>query len=170
VYRTYLEEVRKEKGETGVGIFQPPATEQEIIELRRNSSAELGSDIPHGYGDFLRITNGYCFNGVCIYASRRIRVDLGHRTYDIPGFVESTLEWRSMDDDSADLLVFGDSSLDIYVYDLVKKAYRVQDRGASDMVEAVYGSFDELMTHALWTGLPPDLRAKFPPRPKGERL
>jgi hypothetical protein len=79
--------------------------------LRRGSLAELASDIPVGYADFLTITNGLCFGGLCIYATRRIRVDLGHRTYDIEGFVEATLVWRSIDDDGADLLVFGEGTL-----------------------------------------------------------
>jgi hypothetical protein len=169
MYRVYLDEIRRCEAEKGLDL-QPPASGQDLLELKRISVSELGSDIPDGYADFLRITNGLEFGGVCIYASRRITVDLGHRTYDIIGFVEATLMWRSMSDDYERLLVFGDSDLDIYVYDLVDKEYRVQDRGASDMVEAVYGSFDELMTHALWTSLTPDLRAKFPPRPKGEHL
>jgi hypothetical protein len=168
MYRTYLEEIRKSEAQDGLDL-QPAASEQDILELRRSSLAELGSDIPQGYADFLRMTNGLEFNGVCIYATRRVVVDLGNYQYDILGFVEATLEWRSMNDDNEHLLVFGDSDLDIYVYDPAAKEYRVQDRGSRDIV-AAYPSFDELMEKALWTGLTPDLRAKFPPRPMGERL
>ncbi|HWX41127.1 MAG TPA: YrhA family protein [Blastocatellia bacterium] len=167
-YRIYLEEIRKWKAQTGRSL-QPPASEQDILELRRSSLAELGTDIPAGYADLLRVTDGLCFGGLCIYATRRVRVDLGHRTYDIEGFVEATLVWRSMDDDGADLLVFGEGDIDIYIYNPANSRYEVQDRGSRDIV-AAYPSFDELMEKALWTGLPPDLRAKFPPRPKGERL
>jgi hypothetical protein len=75
-----------------------------------------------------------------------------------------------MADEGADLLVFGEWDMDIYVYNPANAAaYEVQDRGSRDIV-ATYRTFDELMEKALWTGLPPDLRAKFPPKPKGEHL
>jgi hypothetical protein len=166
MYRAYLEEIRMWEAEKGLDL-QPPASEQDILELRRSSVAGLGSDIPDGYAHFLRITNGLEFNGVCIYATRRTVVDVGTYQYTLGGFVDETLVWRSMNED--DFLVFGESSLDIYIYNPAKSRYEVQDRGAGDVV-AVYSSFDELMEKALWTGLTPDLRAKFPPRPKGEHL
>jgi hypothetical protein len=169
MYRVYLDEILRWRAETGRRP-QPPASDQEILELRERSVAELGSNIPDGYADFLKITNGLFSNGVCTYASRTITVDLENYQYNISGFIEATLMWRSMTEDYEHLLVFADSDLDMYVWDPVEREYRVQDRGASDMVEAVYRSFDELMTHALWTSLPPDLKAKFPNRLKGQHL
>ena len=168
MYRPYVDAIQKEKRDSGVGAFQPPASEREILGLRRRSVAELGSDIPAEYADFLRITNGLMFNGVCIYGSRNAIVDLGHRTYELPGFVESTLEWRSIHD-SEDFLVFADSDLDIYTYNLIKARYEVFDRGARDREIADYSSFDELITDALWTSLTDDLRAKFPGTPPIQR-
>src|SRR5215467_2446765 len=115
VYGAYMEEIRKWEAEKGLDL-QPPASEQEILELRRSAVAELGSDIPDGYAHFLRIINGLQFNGLCIYATRRTVVDVGTYQYTLGGFVDETLVWRSMADEGADLLVFGEGNIDIYVY------------------------------------------------------
>src|SRR5262249_45951369 len=153
MYKPYLEAIWKDERDSGVEMFPLPASEGDILELRRASLSELGTDIPTGYADFLRITNGLFFGGVCIYATRRTRIDPGDYHYDIPGFVESTLEWRSIHNDAEGFLAFGDADLELYTYDLVNAKYEVFDRGARDRLLAQYDSFDELLTEGLWTSL-----------------
>jgi len=168
MYQAYLEAIRKDMKDSGLGKFQPPASEQEILRLRTSSLAEFGTDIPDGYIAFLRITNGLLFGSVCIYASSSLTVDAGTYQYELPGFVESTLEWRSMHDPE-DFLVFAESDMDIYTYNLVSGKYEVFDRGARDRLLATYHSFDGLITDALWTSLPPYLEANFPGSPPVQR-
>ena len=74
-----------------------------------------------------------------------------------------------MADEGADLLVFGEEDLDIYVYNPANSRYEVQDRGSRDII-AAYPFLRCVDGEGALDRAPPDLRAKFPPRPKGEHL
>jgi hypothetical protein len=127
-------------------VPQPPCSEQQIERLREQARAELGDEIPEGYLDFLRLSNGLDWNGVEFFAAETTQAR-GHRTGTIAGFVRANLEYRDVDE-MGDFLVFGFSGMDTYVYDKRNRDYRVQDSVSRDTYET-YPDFDSLMTEVL---------------------
>jgi len=108
--------------------------------LSSRAKAELSAEVPQGYVDFLRVTDGLNWNGLFIYSS--------HDTDDYDhGFVETNLNWRNYEIND-DLIYFADADINSYVYSLRAGEYQILDRPSMD----VYGSFktfDEMIAEAL---------------------
>ena len=62
-------------------------------------------------------------------------------------FVENNLDWRS-DEKRKKYLIFGDSDISLYAYNLVEKRYELQDR-SSGTVLMTFETFDALVAEAL---------------------
>lgn len=49
--------------------MQPPCSDEAVEELRQRAQSVLGAAIPGEYAVFLRIANGFDWNGCVVYAS-----------------------------------------------------------------------------------------------------
>ncbi len=120
--------------------MRPSATEADLVRLSARALAELPIKVPQEYKEFLRIVDGLNFNGLFIYSS--------HNTDDYEhGFVETNLLWRSYEVNE-DSLLFADSDINLYAYNLVEKRYELQDRPSGDVYDS-FNTFDEMITEAL---------------------
>ena len=102
--------------------------------------------MPEAYAGFLRLTDGMNWNGLYVYPSETSPLK-GHPQHRLRGFVETNLGYRE-DDWFADLLVFGDDSLDIYAHRISTGEYQIYDKVPGNLVETV-PSFDALMSASL---------------------
>lgn len=135
-----LEQLKREKERFGK-VWQPPCTEAQINALRQAAQQKLNAELPEQYIRFLRRTNGCNWDGLFIYsaqASEDFEQD----------FVKMNLYYRDVDYFN-DLLVFGDSDMDIYVYHISKGEYQMRDRVPAENISQRYASFDEMMSAAL---------------------
>lgn len=126
--------------------IQPPATEESLARLRQRARDEMGAELPEGYLDFLRLTDGLNWEGLFIYASDRNPV-VGKPTVFMHSFVEDNLDWRSYEPHK-NYLIFADGDISLFVYNLVLGRYEHQDR-SSGTVLRTYDTFDALITEAL---------------------
>lgn len=126
--------------------LQPPATEQALERLRRRTRDELNADLPEGYLDFLRLTDGLVWNGLFLYASESAPI-VGTSDEFMHSFVEDNLNWRSIEMHN-DYLFFGDGDISLYAYNLVLGRYELQDRSSGTVLET-FDTFDGLVTNAL---------------------
>ena len=126
--------------------MQPPASEAELVSLVERAQAELGQKVPAGYEAFLRIADGFDWNGCTIYGSHT-RPLAGYNDRFIQGFVEANLIWRD-DEANEEYLYFADGDISRYGYHLPSKQYQVKDR-QSDTLLKVVPSFDALIERAL---------------------
>jgi hypothetical protein len=145
MYREILQQIQAElqKYET---VPQPPCSEQQIERLREQARMELGDEVPEGYLDFLRLTNGLDWNGTNFFAAETTEVH-SHRPGTIEGFVPANLGYRDVEE-MRDFLVFGSSGMELYVYDKKNRDYLIQDSVSMDTFET-YADFDSLMTEVL---------------------
>ncbi len=111
----------------------PPATEEA---LRRRTRDELNEDVPGGYLDFLRVTDGLMYNGLFLYG-----------TVEENSFVEKNLEWRSYEEHNK-YLIFGDGDISLYALNLITGRYELQDRPSGTVMET-FDTFDALVAEAL---------------------
>ncbi len=126
--------------------LQPPATEASLVRLRQRTHDELSAELPEGYQDFLKRTDGLYFDSLVIYASDR------NPAVDKPGafmqsFIENNLDWRSYEK-RKNYLIFADGDISLYAYNLIEKRYELQDRSSGDVV-SIHGTFEEMITEAL---------------------
>lgn len=142
----------KRRADLGSDI-QPPATEASLAHLRQRTHDDLGAELPEGYLNFLRLTDGLNWEGLFIYASDRNPV-VGKPTVFMHSFVEDNLDWRSYEK-RKNYLIFADGDISLYAYNLVEKRYELQDR-SSGTVLSTYGTFEEMITEALQTILQED--------------
>lgn len=139
MYKQYLEKIEARKKVFGKKM-RPSAAEADLARLSSRSLAELSMDIPQEYKDFLRVMDGLNFDGLFIYST--------HSTDEYQhGFVEMNLIWRSYEVNE-DSLLFADSDINLYAYNLVEKRYELQDRPCGDAYET-FETFDEMITEAL---------------------
>ena len=125
---------------------QSPGSDEEIQRLIERARQELRTELPTGYLDFLRLTNGLDWNGVVIYAADTTPI-AGHPDRIIPDVIEMNLNYRE-DQRFADLLVIGSNGMDLYTYRISTDVYEVYDEVPHELLETL-ATFDELMTKAL---------------------
>ncbi len=130
--------------------IQPPATEEALRRLRQRTQDELGAALPSGYLDFLRVTDGLNWNGLFIYASEKALI-VGEANDFMSPFVDTNLIWRD-NEPNKNYLFFADGEISLYVYNLVKERYELQDRPSGDVIRT-FKTFDEMITKALKASL-----------------
>src|SRR4026209_729318 len=113
MYRELLERIADVQRRLG-NAPQAPSSEAQIERLLERVRAELRTELPIEYLDFLRLTNGLDWNGVVIYASETLPIT-GHPDRFISGIVEMNLNYRE-DPRFEVLLVIGSNGMDLYTY------------------------------------------------------
>lgn len=126
--------------------LQAPATETSLVRLRQRTYDELSAELPEGYQDFLKRTDGLYFDSLVIYASdRNPAVDkLGAF---MQSFIENNLEWRSYEPHK-NYLFFADEDISLYVYNLIEGRYEILDRSSATVV-STHDTFEEMISEAL---------------------
>ena len=125
---------------------QPPCSEAQIGRLSERVSRELRMELPDGYKDFLRCTNGFDWNGVVVFAGETVPV-AAQPDRSISGLVEMNHIYRE-DERFGPLLVFGSDGMHIYAYNGVNRVYEIYDEVPHELVETL-PSFADMIMKAL---------------------
>jgi hypothetical protein len=149
MYQELLRRVAEEQRPFGSSL-QPPATEDQLRLLSERARANLNAELPTEYFDFLRLTNGFDWNGVVIFASDIVPI-ASHPDRSITGIVEMNLNYRD-DPRFEDLLVLGSNGMDLYAYRISTGAYEVYDEVPHELIETL-STFEQLMARALTRSL-----------------
>jgi hypothetical protein len=144
-YHQFLEIIAQEQQEFQQSM-QPPCNPQKLIQLKEQVENQLNCTLPDGYIEFLSITNGLEWNGLQIFASETMPI-VGYTDGKIPGFVDMNLLYRE-NEDCLDLLFFGESGIDSYVYCISTKQYQILDRVSLSLTET-FDSFEMLIYEAF---------------------
>ena len=126
--------------------IQPPATEEALRRLRQKTRDELGADLPEGYLNFLRVTDGLIWNGLFIYSCEKAPI-VGDPGEFMHPFVETNLDWRSYEPHK-NYLFFADGEISLFVYNLAAGRYEIVDRPSETLI-STFDTFDGLITEAL---------------------
>jgi hypothetical protein len=126
--------------------MQPPCRAEDIERLRQRARAELGADLPSGYVEFLGLADGLDWDGLLIYASRTAPLT-GNPQHTVPGLIEANQNWRTYAP-NASLLFFAESGDDVFVYNIGKSQYEINERQSRRLIETL-PSFEELLTEAV---------------------
>jgi hypothetical protein len=127
-------------------MLRAGARADQVDRLRKAALAAFGVELPDEYLAFLVRSNGLDYNGLVIYDCES---SPEHRSSGAfwQGFVSANLIWRDNPANES-LLVFGDSDMELYAYDLRSRSYCSVDKVAHDRVET-YPSFGEMIDQAL---------------------
>ncbi|MDS9397093.1 YrhA family protein [Aphanizomenon flos-aquae NRERC-008] len=148
-YHQFLEIIAQEQQEFQQSM-QPPCNPQKLIQLKEQVENQLNCTLPDGYIEFLSITNGLEWNGLQIFASETMPI-VGCADVKILGFVDLNLIYRE-NEDCLDLLFFGESGIDSYVYCISAKQYQILDRVSLSLTET-FDSFEMLIYEAFQSHL-----------------
>jgi hypothetical protein len=149
MYQELLKRVATEQRQAG-SEPQPPSTDEELQGLVEDARQKLRIDLPAGYLDFLRLSNGFDWNGVVIYAAGTTPI-ASHPDRIIPDIIEMNLNYRE-DPRFADLLVIGSNGMDLYTYRISQNVYDIYDEVPHELLGTL-ATFDDLMTKALTRSL-----------------
>ena len=144
-YDQILEKIAQEQQEFQQSM-QPPCSPKKLIKLKEKVENQLNCTLPDGYIKFLSITNGLMWNGLQIFASETMPI-VGCADVKILGFVDLNLIYRE-NEDCLDLLFFGESGIDSYVYCISAKQYQILDRVSLSLTET-FDSFEMLIYEAF---------------------
>jgi hypothetical protein len=138
-----LRQIAADKASCGYRM-QPPCRQEEIDILRHALASSLRIDIPAGYEDLLRVTNGIDFNGTLIFAAR----NTPH--VNLPGTViEGLMEANDIRRENASqFLIFGESGMEMYAQNLESGGWEVVDQVSLDVCER-FATFDDLAASVL---------------------
>lgn len=146
IYQRLLDQISAMRKQLDLGI-RPGCTAQDLADLQTRARKELGVEIPPGYADFLRQHDGLNWNGLFVYASKTVSATSPGKGVLIEGFMDANLDFRSNGWES-EWMLFGDSSLDLYVFNPAQNKYMICDRTSLDETES-YTSFEEMIAEAL---------------------
>jgi hypothetical protein len=145
------QELLSEALETRQGLGfqpQPACPESEIEALSDKYRRVLGMELPQEYKELLRRVNGFDWNGMVIYASRRGRLQ-GYTDRMIEGLIEANLALRGDEDGMKKYLALGDDGETLYaVHKSSKKKFHVIDIPDSSVVDK-YADCGALFAAAL---------------------
>jgi hypothetical protein len=131
---------QRKAGET----LRTGAHADQLDRLQKAAVAAFGVELPDEYLAFLVRSNGLDYNGLVIYDCES---SPEHRSAGFwQGFVATNRIWRDNPANES-LLVFGDSDMELYAYDLRSRSYCSVDKVAHDRVET-YPSFGEMIDQA----------------------
>jgi hypothetical protein len=145
IYQHFLDQISAKRKEYASSL-QPACSAQDLADLQTRARKELNVEIPRSYTQFLRQLDGLNWNGLFIYASKTVPI-VGYKDRFIDGFIDANLDFRGGGWEN-ELILFGDSNLDLYVYDPSKKKYSARDRVSLDEAES-YASFEQMLTEAF---------------------
>ncbi|WP_408072003.1 YrhA family protein [Butyrivibrio sp. JL13D10] len=147
MWKETLEKVRAQEAGFG-GELNGPASEAEIKKFQEEIS-KVGASVPDEYYDFLRVINGFEYNGYIIYGIDEELLD-GATAKGTTGFLLQRKVWEETS--SGEYTYLGEGSMDLYAYGVETKKFYVLDNGSDDVMEE-FDSFDELleriMSHSL---------------------
>ena len=144
-YKALLEKIAKSNASRGHQM-QPPASEKEIELLRKESKSKLGYALGKEHEIFLRLHNGFNFNGYSIYATK-ISPIAGYNDRFIDGFIEANLQYHEAEG-FRKYIFFGQTGGALYVYDKTSKVFAEIDSVSTDAYEK-FKTFDGMVTHIL---------------------
>lgn len=118
----------------------PPATEAEILELKKQTANDQSRDIWFSdYAIFLKIRNGLDYDGLVIYNAN---ADDNNN-----GFIAANEIWHENEWED-DYVFFGDSNISWYCYSKMNNTFLELDKPSGDVIDK-YSSLYELLESAL---------------------
>ncbi|BEU01366.1 hypothetical protein OAG1_01660 [Agarivorans sp. OAG1] len=136
-----LEKIRSIASEWGE-VLEPPATDIEVIELVGTVRSLFSIELPKEFLSFLKLVNGLEFNGLIIYGTKNSETDLNGSSLDIVEMNEVFRE--SLRSDELDVIIVGEDSSGILVYESSSDKFQFRDRIGIDRVDS-FSSFEDML-------------------------
>lgn len=149
MWKDELDIIIREKSAYGEKVNRG-ASESIITLLKDKAAAELHTELPDGYPEFLLAVNGIEFNGYIIYGVDST-LPGSEPEQSICGFVENNLVWYE-NEWQMNYVFIGESSISWYVYDPEDKKYKKLDKPSGRCIME-YGSFDGMVEAILHNSL-----------------
>jgi TPR repeat protein len=128
-----------------------PAAEEDIALCKKNLEELALEPLPPGYADFLKICNGFAWNGVEFWGTAQVS-DEKDSSYSLTDLVamNDDLDGRYSENLEAEVFYLGRADEDIYVYTTGGKRYEVRsmEEGCREAYES-FGTFAELFMHVV---------------------
>ncbi len=121
-----------------------PADTKDLAICQKELSEYSMPSLPADYIEFLKICNGYAFNGVYFYSTDMVTDPETDFTLDDIVSINDYNDYR----DLGNKLIVGRSDEDLYVYDADNQKYEILDYTSSDTMEE-YNSFEELFKEVV---------------------
>jgi len=146
-----LEQIRLAMAHFGDDL-QPACMPTEIKTFKSKFAASFHCSPATAYLQLLSISDGLRYNGVQVYGSKR-RKSVNSSSTTIEG-IFSANRWIRKDRRDAfdDLVVYGRGDMDLFVYDVPAKLFRLRSHGGDDLEE--HPTFESLMARAFRGRLP----------------
>jgi hypothetical protein len=137
----WLDRIHAEQRTVGEYV-PPPAAEGDLEALATFAREYLGTELPGGYLDLLRRSDGLDFNGTAIYATRERRRD-GLVLF---GFPEQNHVFRSGGPRSH--VLFGETGDELFAWDAGEGGFAILDRGSLSVQES-FPEFEAMLGRVL---------------------
>jgi len=136
-----VEKVRLIAGNWGEKL-EPPASEYELEEFIVTVGDLFGVTLPKEYLNFLKIVNGIEFNGFILFGTKNSELNSLTSSLDLCKLNKTIRDANTVL--QKNMLIIGENSTSIILYDNQANKFQWCDRIAMDRVES-YESFDSLL-------------------------
>ncbi|HDR8070590.1 TPA: SMI1/KNR4 family protein [Bacillus cereus] len=127
-----------------------PAKDNEVQKLRKGIKESFNIDLPNEYEEFLRIVNGFEFDGLIIYGVDTSLLE-AERDETVYGLLENNRIWYE-NEWQKEYLFLGDSDIAWFCKNLSEGTYLELDKPSGTVMET-YNDFNTMLEEALKTTL-----------------
>lgn len=130
-------------------LVADPANDNEISVCNKNLTQQGLPQLPSGFIDLLKVTNGFAWNGIELYGTQRVDSNDGSSYFlnDVISMAEYFADWnRDWNDEIR--LFFGRSDEDLFSYNAQTNMYEILDLTGFDIMEE-FDLFDDFFASIL---------------------
>ena len=128
--------------------LNPPATVEQIIKFAKTVKDEFNYDLPEGYLEFLRVTDGLSSCGYEINGTIEELIIKSEISKYYLGLIRLNNDLYNLFPEMKKYIFFGEVELDWYVFDREDGLYKVLDKFSDEAWEK-YNTFEELLDYIL---------------------
>jgi hypothetical protein len=133
--QTLLQRIHAEQLQVGEAT-QPPASKDQIDQLRADLSTTFQASLPNDYADFLLLASGLAYNGLVLYGVTQSRENPGKGGF-WQGMISANSAWR-LTPGLNDILVLGDTDIDLFTVNLDGSSPCMRDKVGGDVVDVFF--------------------------------
>jgi len=126
-----------------------PVTNSEVEQCQMDLKEMALESIPNGYIDFLKLSNGFSWNGIEFYSTYRVTdPETNYMLLDIVSANDEFNDLYQLDH----LVLLGKEDEDYYAYNISNGLYEILERESRQAMEE-FKTFDELFVKTVGTRL-----------------
>lgn len=141
-----IEDILNKLSDDDGAMIVRPASSKDLAQCQKDMAEIELPPVPQGYIDFLRMVNGFAWNGIEFFSTDQVTDP--ETNYMLNDIVSANEDFAGYAEDLAGNVLLGRADDDLYVYNTQNQKYEVLDFTGHDVMEE-FDTFDDLFANVV---------------------